>query len=353
MLVYSIMITLSLILAAIYDKVGNKDKTKVAILIFLILFINMGFRYDVGQDYFFTYVPIYKKIYMGMNTGIEWGYALLNKICIFFAGDNFQSIFILTAIIFLGFIIAACRKNKASMLLMMYIFLCGGFYFYSLNVTRQCIAIAIFFYSIRYIICKEDEQKIINRNLIMYILLISLGITLHNSALIYLPLYFILDKDCKKIRYLQILICVLIITPLIVNFLEIILEGTKYGNYISGHYADTTKKINVSQILNVIVFICYYIAKPQEKDKSFIVYRNVHFIGVLFTCLMGSVPLVFRMTTMFYLIQFLSVPYYYKYYVSKKYKLLFLLGILGIYMLLLTNIFITNGNKILPYQFNI
>lgn len=352
MFVYIMLIVVTLGFATLYDRASKKGKKQFSSCIFFVLFVIMGFRYGVGQDYFYTYVPIYENIYAGIDTGIEWGFELLNKICIFFADSNYQSIFVLTAFIYVGCIIAACQKNDASMVMMMYIFLCGGFYFYSFNVMRQCMTIAIFCYAIYYIERKSVSNKLVDKNFIKYSMLILAASSLHISSLGYLPMYLLADKNYKRRRYVEGLVIFAIAIPTIVRILSFVLVGTRYGNYISGLYKDSSKMFNVSQMLNILCFLIYFFTEPKENDRRFVIYKNIHYAGVLFTCLMGSVPLVFRITTMFYLVQFLSVPYYYKHYVRKQYKMLVLSGILMIYFALIFSTFLTNGNKILPYQFN-
>ena len=64
----------------------------------------------------------------------------------------------------------------------MFVFASFGFYGNSLNFIRQCIAIAIFLYSIEYIKKKK---------FIPYLLIILLASTFHKSMLIMIPVYFI------------------------------------------------------------------------------------------------------------------------------------------------------------------
>lgn len=366
--IYICSIGLVVLLAYIYDKVKiNRDKALLYIVMFLILFVVMGFRYGVGQDYFFTYVPLYMNIYNGVDTGIEIGFEILNRIGSFLMGADYQSIFIITSALFLGCVFIACKKNDANLFLMMYIFLCGGFYFYAFNVVRQCLATAFFSVGLFYISSQGNpliEKQLvlgnlkiarmkIDENMVKYFLLMCVAASIHISSLLYFPLWFFSSRKFRRRTYFGFLFVFLLLIPYIFVIIGSILSGTKYGNYISGYWADTSKRINVSQILNAIIFFIYLFTPSKKEDPLFTIYMNIHYIGLLATCLMGVVPLVFRVTTLFYLIQFLSVPYYYKNYISKKYKSVSLIAILSIYGALFINTLHSNGNNILPYAMNL
>ena len=71
MIVYLFGVGIVLFLSFLYDRIKKwRERTLLCLFAFLILFIIMGFRYGVGQDYFFTYVPMYLKIYNGIDTGV-------------------------------------------------------------------------------------------------------------------------------------------------------------------------------------------------------------------------------------------------------------------------------------------
>lgn len=367
MIVYLGSVGIVLFLSFLYDKANKgRERTLLYLWAFLILFVIMGFRYGVGQDYFFTYVPMYLKIYNGIDTGVEPGFKLLNIIASLLTGSDYQSIFVITSAIFLLCIFSACKKNDASMFLMMYIFLCGGFFFYSFNVVRQCMATAFFCTGLFYI--SDNGNSAIKRKLLIgnrvigkievddamlkFFVLMGLAASIHVSALLYFPLYFFANKRYSKKLYFIFIFLFSMMIPSILSIVGTVLAGTKYGNYISGNWADTSKNFNVSQIINILIFLVFLFTPPKKADIRFTTFMNIHYLGVLATGLMGVIPLIFRVTTLFYLIQFLSVPYYYKHYVPTKYKGIVFIGILFVYGALFVNTLRSNGNRILPYAMN-
>lgn len=342
MVIYLIFFSIIELITFLRESTKKSQQKYLSLLLFLFLFLFMGLRYGIGQDYFFTYVPIYEQVLStGTASNVEVGYLWLNQFLAFFFSD-YSVLFLITAAIFVGFSIGACNQYNASWILMIYIFFAGGFYLYSFNVMRQCIVISIFYYSLRFI----REKK-----LLLYLLFNGLAACLHITALLFLPLYFILDKRYKTWLYFALIVIGLALRLIAPQILGVVLAGTKYENYLIGYYQDSSKLINVSQILNVFVFLAYlkYI-KKNNNDKKGKIFLNIHFAGLFATIFMGVVPLVFRVTTMFYLVQFLSVPYLIENYCSKKYKLFFIFLAVGIYGLLLINTLMTNGNNIIPYK---
>lgn len=353
MVVYISVLIFSVINGLFYDKnhrSGPFLENLFLFLIFAVLFIISGFRYNVGVDYSAVYYPVFFQILKtGNYENIEKGYVVINKVLQLFTNDP-QSIFIFVSFFFILLIIFSIRqvngRGKSTVALSVFIFVAGGFYFYSFNVMRQCLTIAMFIYSIRFI--KE-------KRFFPYLIINLLGGCIHTSAFLYIPLYFFFSKNYKRHIYILIIVFAIVFRNYIFEILTFVLDGTKYENYLTGLYANPTKLFNASQILNIILFIAFLIITPKRSDKLFYIFRNIHFAGLIFTLFMGAVPLIFRVTTMFYNIQFLSVPYLYSNYLScSKAKSQLLLSIIFvIYLALFINSLINNANGILPYEMNI
>ena len=104
MFVYITTVFCCILLMYVADKLNKRARILPFVITFLILFTISGFRYGVGTDYFFTYVPTYKQIYNGTPPSMEPIFKWLNGLCIDFAGSWYQSIFIVTSFIFIGLI---------------------------------------------------------------------------------------------------------------------------------------------------------------------------------------------------------------------------------------------------------
>lgn len=329
-------------------KKENKKTMEIAfkVMAFLIPFIIMGLRYDVGQDYFYTYVPVFEKVRLtGVFDNVEWGYVLLNKLVLLFTQD-YAGIFIVTTALFCGFIYKAIMQQSKDISLSIYILFASCFFFYAMNVTRQSIAIAIFIYAIKYI----KEKKILK-----YIIFILLASLIHKIALIFIPVYFIanLKIDIKK---LIILTCIVVLGDAIINtFIFRLVQGTKYENYINGRYVVTENSM-ISPIINITTLaLCLYYrkkdAKKGIKDEELNIFTNIHILAFLCSLLIGTFPLASRVFVNFYHVQILTIPYLlYKENRKQMKILMYLLYILGFAGIFGYSVGLKNGNKVLPYQ---
>ena len=117
MTVYITMLITSVLFMFFYDKYFSKLSKKISITAgsFNVRFVNKmwvllpvlpmavvgGIRYGVGQDYFYTYVPVFEKILRNSSEEVwgDMGYTLLNK-CVQLFTDDYAGIFIVTSFIF-------------------------------------------------------------------------------------------------------------------------------------------------------------------------------------------------------------------------------------------------------------
>lgn len=192
MFVYSILLLFVTATGFVLDRTiknNSKQKNILFAITFFFLFIVSAIRYNVGRDYMDTYVFTYNLVKAdAINIRADIGFFLLNKIVIFFNG-SYQWIFVITSFIINIFICKAISRQSENKMLSLFIYICGSFYFFSMNGVRQSIAIALFYYSL---------SLIKKRKLLKYMIINLIGSSFHASALLFLPLYFILDKEFKK-----------------------------------------------------------------------------------------------------------------------------------------------------------
>lgn len=345
MYVYIFLILICVASGYIYLKVNANDKKSQLIIMvipFLALFMVSGFRYQVGTDYTNTYVYTFNQILFNVeNVRIDFGFYLLNKIIIFFT-DNSQWVFIITSFIMSYFVCRTVQEQSRLPWLSFLIYICGTFYFFSLNGIRQAIAIAIFYYSLKYL--KE-------KNLKKYLLLNLIGFLFHNTAILFVLLYFVLDKMVKR-KYKFILLIVIYFTmPFLLKYIYQILINTKYGMYITNGAYTTLATFNISSIINLLLFLAYE-TFLKEKEKEDVIYSNCHFMGVIVSMFLTTIPLAIRLFIAFRYIEFLSVTNLIcKIKINKKMKSVITLGVIILYIVyFIHGVYMENGNDVLPYQ---
>ncbi len=345
MVTYLVAITVSSLAGFLCDKAGDK-KSKyyffISLIPFIVLFLISALRYKVGRDYTDTYVYTFNKILQGsQNIRADLGFLLLNKIIIWFDGSA-QWFFVLTSFIINFFVSKSIFKQSKNKMLSFFIYICGTFFFFSLNGIRQAIAMSFFYYSFRYV----KEKK-----LYKYIICNLCGFLFHNSAILFLPLYFILSKNFSKKIKAFILVIVIILSNVIVPIIINMLISTKYGMYLTNGAYEALSTFNLSTFINIFIWLAYELG-IKKKDDMDNIYSNCHFIGILVSLFLTRIPLAIRIFVSFRYVEFLSVPNLIdKIALKRKYKFLIILGIMMVYfMYFIYGVYIQNGNTVLPYR---
>lgn len=258
-----------------------KKSTKV-IIISLVLIVFSGFREGVGTDF-----NMYKNIFYNIDNldgyylgEIETGYILLNKFIYSMYSDH-RLLFIITSTVIIGLICISIMRYSKNYLLSILLFICLGYLHSSFNGVRQYIALAIFIYSIRFIINKKVKSYLI------FILVASL---FHKTILITLPLYFINKiKFNKKVFILSIIPIMLIgvfYEPIMNNFSMI--SPFYYEKYMKTMYLSQNTGIGGrSSYIYIASYICVYILSIFRYEKIVYKYKDC----IIFIILCGiSIP---------------------------------------------------------------
>lgn len=147
-----------------------------------------------------------------------------------------------------------------------------------INLLRNSKAIFLFLYSLRYIYREKSLKK--------YLLINLLGCTFHLSAILYLPLYFILDKKHSRLLYFIIFLVPVLIMSLKISFSysvftllcnyipagNLLLKMTKYLE--NGLETPTVfSPISLERIITFILIILYY--PKLIKNKTNIIFINI------------------------------------------------------------------------------
>ena len=279
-------------------------KTKIGkvffILSFLVSFLPAGLRYGIGTDYFYTYVPYFYWIGTGKREFSEIGFNLLNKVIYNWFGD-YRVLFFVTAFIILAFIYKSIWDNSDDILKSVLIIFVGQAYFYSMNMVRQAIAMAIILYAFKYLK---------NKKYFKLFLCIIVASTFHVSALCMIPILLLSQLKIKLFTKIIILASLFIFQPIILKLVEIIISFTKYNwYYTEGLY---TEDIALSLVIqNVVIFILDSYFQKIYKDKISDEYKtlsNINFLGICMMALSSYVPLIYRIVRYCTIFQILFIP---------------------------------------------
>lgn len=263
------------------DSKNNKQAYSLACIAIFIFFF--GFRGFICDDWI-NYYPAFqncsfdKVSFNLLEYNIEWGFepgfTLLMAICKALTNNYHFLVFICT-LMNVSLLLFFFKKRLDNIPLSFVIFLTFGGYVMSTNLMRNSIAILIFVNALTYL-----EQ----RKLLPYIGLCILAATFHVSALLYLPLYFIINYRYNKYVYLGLFIIAnaifLLHLPVITIILTHILGDVgglvqmKIESYTSGNL-DEMKTLSIGyleRLFTGIMIFCYYdkLYELREENKVFI-----------------------------------------------------------------------------------
>ena len=199
MLIYLIVIILSVFFAFIAQnmrKQYNTSKKRIdhqayiifSILSFLPVFLVSAYRgYSVGTDTSGTYYDIYQLVLNNIGGIRDVGYTFINKvaICLF---HSYHGVLFLTSLIFCGLSFKSIFEESKYPMFSVLLFFTTNVYFISMNMIRQSIATTLFILAIPFIKKKEFWK---------FLILILIATSIHSVSLIYIFLYFLLNKKIK------------------------------------------------------------------------------------------------------------------------------------------------------------
>lgn len=297
-------------LSSILIYFGMIKKNKILKLIALIIPIIVAtLRYGVGTDYF-NYMRNFKlsyninlKEYIYENSILETGKFFINKI-----GQCFDSYLIVllvssSLVIIFIYISIIYHKNKISVSLSFYIFLCIYFPM-SFNIMLQYIAVALVAISYRYIF---------EKNIFKFTLIILFAGFFHSTALMMFPIYFLWSKKNNDIvKNWKLILGIIIMIFIALNYQEILkvlseLSGMEsYSIYVTDKYSGNNRDIYMKFLLFVgtLIFI-----KPLIRyDKR----NKLYILFVIFNLIIGitgyTSPFVKRISIYLEVSQIFLIP---------------------------------------------
>lgn len=246
-------------------------KNKISASIFLMaisimpLLILIIFRdTSVGTDYL-THINTYKELANNNLTEQQnswWGigFKTLANIFIFFFENNYRVFFSFIGVITLILIYNEIWKNSKKPVFSLFIYFSLCLYYQIFNQMRQMLAISVVFYALRFIR---------NKNIWKYVFCIIIASTLHNTAIIALPIGILPYIKLTKKTYIFYGIIMVIIWFLYSKIVSI-LGGTYYGSvYFDNLQYDISFKM--STILNLLLRImmmvtCIFFYNKNKKN---------------------------------------------------------------------------------------
>jgi hypothetical protein len=173
-----------------------------------------------------------------------------------------------------------------------------------MNLMRQGVAVAIFFYASTFI--KE-------RNFKKYILFMLIGAGFHSSILFLIPMYFITKIKFSKASYfIFILISYFLVytrlAQLILNsIVSMIPMYSKYYNH-TFLLKEDFNLLSIGVLLNVALIYILVLFSNKTKEKEYLLEKNYYMIGVLINILAISTSMFDRIGIYFFIFGIIAIP---------------------------------------------
>lgn len=267
MSVYLSLLVLGLMMLLVTRVNPRAEYVAAGVYVFALTVVAM-FRYDVGQDYF-AYEIIFDKISTGFdNDKTEAGFRAICWIVNAIGGTP-QMMFAICALITMTFLYKSFRYFSTDLVMSLFIFMCvGQMYLNTFNAMRQSMATAVIFYAFIYIVRKR---------MWVYMALIVLASSFHMTALLFIPLYWVLNRGWKKIPML--IICGVAVMSS--GFLIELILSSGYASYALGYqYIAQATFINALYLaLSVLIFLFSKRMAPQWRYRT--IFLNLNTIAMM------------------------------------------------------------------------
>ena len=239
---------------AFYDLKTIKPNKVLAFLVITTLVIVSGLRNNIGDTYFYMHsFEVNNFTWEDIDFSGDFGFDILQMYLQKISSD--PQILVFTTALITNFIIIFVLYDFSRMFeLSVYTYITSGMFTTSMNGIRQYLAAALVFLATKYLL---------KGNFTKYALTILLASTIHKSALVLLPIYFIVRREAwTKVTFSLLAVSIFIVLGfnMFSDLLFSALEDTQYGHYSEFHEGGAS-------ILRVIVNAAPVIIAFLGRDK--------------------------------------------------------------------------------------
>lgn len=193
--------------------------------VMLSLVVIAGLRKNIGDTFYYMHsFKVNNFTWDSIVKDKDFGFGIIQMLLKNYSTDP-QTLIFITALITNILIVLILSRYSGFFELSTYVYITGGLFLVSMNGIRQVLAAAIIFTATRFII---------SGNWIMYFIVVLIAATFHQSALILLPIYFLVRyKAWSRATIILLFFSVIIVVgfDLFSSILFSAIEDTQYGHY--------------------------------------------------------------------------------------------------------------------------
>jgi len=301
-----------------------KPRMLYVIPVLMCMVLVAGLQNNIGDTVYYIHTfNITEFTWEDMKSGKDVGFVMFQMVLQMFTKDPQVLIFV-TALITNVLIVMTFYQYSRAFELSLYVYITSGLFLVSMNGIRQFLAAAILFAATKYLI--EGKWK-------TYMLIVLIATTIHQSALVLIPIYFIVRRRAwtwTTTIFLLLSILLVIGYGQLSTVLFSAIENTQYG-----HYKNFTE--GGANVLRVIIYgiplILAYLGRAKLRKlcpySDYIV--NLSLLAFIFMLISTQNWVFARMTIYFGLYNIILVSWICKLFAGKDQKLVYY-GILGCYV---------------------
>ncbi|PFE04370.1 EpsG family protein [Bacillus cereus] len=266
------------------------------------LVIVSGLRNNIGDTYFYMYSYAHNEFsWSNIDFSGDFGFDILQMFLQHFSKDP-QIMIFFVALVTNVLIVITLYKYSRMFELALFVYITGGMYLVSMNGIRQFLAASIVFLATKYIF---------NGNWKKYILIVLLAAMIHKSALILIPIYFLVRRKAWAWdTYVLLFFSVIIVIGFnqFSSALFSALESTQYGHY--KNFAEggaNVLRVAVSAVPIVIAYLGREKLREVFPKSDYIV--NMSLIGLVFMIISTQNWIFARFTIYFSLYQLILISW--------------------------------------------
>lgn len=280
MTIYFVMLAISMFFAVYAQRTKPFPQIHSSFVTFGVLtalpfIIITVFRYQVGTDYTYIYESGFVLLQHGVESFPDQGFSLIFRFFGLFTDDAWWAISFVGLLTMIFFFTAICQQS-VQIPMSIAVFFFAGIFFEALNSIRQALAMSMFVYSIKYLKARDWKR---------YFLLNLIGMAMHQTAILYFPLYFLYGVRATPRRCLAVLGIAILGYPVLGILVRVL------GNVVPrlSRYIGTVldgSDFSLRQFVTVFFFMLlhvFYLARYPQEDKEFEWYT---YMMILASCLL-------------------------------------------------------------------
>lgn len=274
----------------------------------LTVAIAFGIREGFGTDYYDIYVKGYNEIQAGFASRFELGFVTLCRLLILF-GLDYHSMFFITSFLTVFLVYRAIYSQSLGPIWGVYIFLFGGFLFFSSNGIRQALAAAILLNALPFA-TRGDTIK--------FFIAVLAASLFHSTALLFIPLVVLRGWRPDSLKSFFTFVCAIVfggaISSALLSFgIAVSPQIARYASveHLSNQFL-SSGNMDVADLLicsiGLAIFFWVKNVSSITLDRHTIFLFNLLMVGVVVCVLSKYVMLFSRIAVYFTSICIIAIP---------------------------------------------